>query len=197
MVLRKVKQEAGPHERWSKALKTKLSSRGTTRIESTQIRGFSWWIGGRLHHVNDGQRHSREELENNSRKPRHLAENRHSDILQQSSTYSFSGSGGEGRWCCSWWCQWWVRTTQCQSQVDMTAIQGTEEPCSELRICIGQLWPKKGDRGWFSPYTSQVEKRVQDKDGQPDTLGGGSWIPASHTATVFPKNYTIFCDLGR
>jgi hypothetical protein len=34
-------REVGPHERWPKTLKTKLSSRGAIRVESTQIRCFS------------------------------------------------------------------------------------------------------------------------------------------------------------
>jgi hypothetical protein len=42
MVLGTVWQEAGPRERWPKALKTKLTSRGTTRLQSDQIRWFSW-----------------------------------------------------------------------------------------------------------------------------------------------------------
>jgi hypothetical protein len=37
-----------------------------------------------LDHVNGGQRRSKVELENNSRKPRDLTKNRHGDILEES-----------------------------------------------------------------------------------------------------------------
>jgi hypothetical protein len=49
-----------------------------------QIRWFSRWPCGRLDHFNGGQRHSRVELENNSREPRDLTKNRHSDSLKKS-----------------------------------------------------------------------------------------------------------------
>jgi hypothetical protein len=59
MVLR-TGREAGLRERQPMVLKTKLSSRGTTRNESIQIRWFSWSLGGRLDWLSDGQRHSNE-----------------------------------------------------------------------------------------------------------------------------------------
>ncbi len=49
----------GPHEQWPKALKTKLSSKGATRLESTQIRWFLWWPRERLDRINVSQRCSR------------------------------------------------------------------------------------------------------------------------------------------
>ncbi len=63
--------------------RTKLSSRGAIRLESTQIRWFLWWPGGRLDLINGGQRRSKGELENNSRKLRDLLKNRHSDSLKR------------------------------------------------------------------------------------------------------------------
>jgi hypothetical protein len=65
---------AGPRERWPKVVKTKLAQWGI-RLESTKIRWFSWWPGGKLGFVNDGQRRSQGELENNSRKPGDLNKN--------------------------------------------------------------------------------------------------------------------------
>jgi hypothetical protein len=40
------------------------------------------WSGGKLDSVNAGQRRSRGEFENNSRKPRDLTKTRHSDSLK-------------------------------------------------------------------------------------------------------------------
>jgi hypothetical protein len=50
---------------------------------SAQIKWFLRWPGGRLDHINGGQRHSNGEFENKSRKPRDLTENRHSDSLKK------------------------------------------------------------------------------------------------------------------
>jgi hypothetical protein len=83
MVLRTVRREAGLHERKLKALKTKLTQLGISG--SRPIRS----IGSR-----DGQtggwallmvpKALKEESGNNSRKPRDLAKNWHSDSLKKS-----------------------------------------------------------------------------------------------------------------
>jgi hypothetical protein len=67
----------------AKGAKNYTSSRGAIRLESTQIRWFSCWPGERLDSVNDGQRLSKGEMENNSMKPRDLTENRHSNSLKK------------------------------------------------------------------------------------------------------------------
>jgi hypothetical protein len=114
MVFGTVRWEAGPCERWPKALKTKLAQGGSS-CSSTQTRWFSWWPGRRLDHVNSGHRRSKRESESNSRKLRDLTKNRHSDSLKKS-TYSFAGDVEEGRYwcCCSWW--WWWSEYQCVMQ---------------------------------------------------------------------------------
>jgi predicted transcriptional regulator len=48
-----------------------------------QIRRFSRWLGRRLDHVNSGQRRSKGELENNSRKPSYLTKNWQSDSIKK------------------------------------------------------------------------------------------------------------------
>jgi hypothetical protein len=76
------RREAGPRERQPRVLEIKLAQ-GAIRLKSTQIRWFTWWPGGRLARINGGQRRLKEELENNSRRPRDPTENRHSDSLKR------------------------------------------------------------------------------------------------------------------
>jgi hypothetical protein len=68
---------------WPKMLYSKLAQGGAIRLESAPIRWFSWLPGRRLDHVDGGQRCSRGELENNSRKPRDLTKKMHCDSLKK------------------------------------------------------------------------------------------------------------------
>jgi hypothetical protein len=81
MVLWTVRQESGPHERQSKALKTKLAKGGEAiRLESTQI---IMMAGREARPCERPPKMLKGELENNSRKPRDLEENWHSVSLKK------------------------------------------------------------------------------------------------------------------
>jgi hypothetical protein len=71
MVLGKVRQEAGPRERWPKALKTKLAQGGNqAQVHSDQmVLMMARWEAGP--HERQLKAH-KEELENNPRKTRDL-----------------------------------------------------------------------------------------------------------------------------
>ncbi len=73
---------------------------GGIRLESHQIRWFAWWPGGRLDCIN-GQRPEtlKGELENNSRKPRGLLKNRHSDSLKKNQLTLSQGMMKKGDIC--------------------------------------------------------------------------------------------------
>jgi hypothetical protein len=75
--------------------KTKLSSRGAIRLKSTQIIWFSWWQGGRLNHINCGQRRLRYSWKN-SWKPRDLFERQVWWQPKKESTSSFQGMKKKG-----------------------------------------------------------------------------------------------------
>ncbi len=88
-MVRDCQREAGPCERLPKGLKTKLTQGGPS-LESTQIRWSSLLPGGRLDLVNGGQRQSKGELENNSRKPRDLTNKKKAQHQPKKGlTYSF------------------------------------------------------------------------------------------------------------
>ncbi len=72
-------------ERQPKVLKSKLqcNSRGTLRLESTQIRWFSLWSGGRLDLMWGGQIHPRESWKTTLGCQGALSENWHNDSLKR------------------------------------------------------------------------------------------------------------------
>jgi hypothetical protein len=81
MVLWTVKREAGPYETQSKEFKTRLAQVGPS--ESSQLKSngslMARWEAGPCERWS---KTPKRELENNSRKPRDLAENLHSNSLQ-------------------------------------------------------------------------------------------------------------------
>jgi hypothetical protein len=90
-------------------------------------------------------------------------------------------------------------TTQCHLQAHVTVVQGTEELLLRTQYLSVNHDHQKGTGVILTKHQSgsQDKRGGQDMDIQLDTLGGSSSIPASHTATGFPKSKQLFCDWGR
>ncbi len=76
--------------RWPTTLKSKLSRKGATRLESTQVRWLSWQSG------REAGPHLRwpkmlKESENDPRKPRDLLKERYSDSLKRLNIFFLRG----------------------------------------------------------------------------------------------------------
>jgi hypothetical protein len=84
IVLRVVRQEAGSHKRSQKVLKTKLTHGESSGLGPLKSEGSAGPYERQLKTLKG-------KLEDNSRKPRDLTQNRHSESLKKGLACSFSG----------------------------------------------------------------------------------------------------------
>jgi hypothetical protein len=142
------------------------------------------------------------ELENNSRQPEDLTENRQSDSLNNSQLTLSQGDYKEAS--CCWWWWWWVRTNQASHRSMQRRFWVLMNPCSELSLSRPTMTTKeRGGSSHHIPIIWWGRGRIRRANADTLTVQADFYtsqraiLALNRVHEISMSLMWLFCDWGR